>query len=528
MGDDLKDQTSLVRRGSRYYFRVRVPSELLGHYGKAEICRSLHTSDKTKALQLARLERLQLDQEFQHARALLPSSPEMDLSDLEVDRLAALWGAEVLSIDEHWRVSGMSADTYESLSNGFDVLDDELRSALALGNFKPIEHVMNVFLKAQGIQVAPESYTYKRLGYAFTKQALLDNKRLRARHGGEIVDTPHIEPPIIRTASSTQDNDTLEALFDYWKTQSDKRPRTIQEAQKAVDIFQEQHGHVPASHITRRHVVAFKDKLLEGGKAPATVSKQLNLLKTIFETAASNERLSNNPARGVKVPLPKTAAKSRVPFALDDLRALFDSEVFTQGTRPRGGKGEAAFWLPLLALWTGARMEELGQLLVEDVRKENGIWCLFITPDPSRGKVLKTASSRRRFPVHGELVRCGFLRYVETIKSAGASRLFPLMEERHEGRQRSASFSQWFGRYLRQVVKVQDARKVFHSFRHGFKDACRENGVPKEIHDRLTGHSGGDVGDNYGGEFFPLVPLFEGVSKINYTGLDLSHLHRPE
>jgi len=66
---------------------------------------------------------------------------------------------------------------------------------------------------------------------------------------------------------------------------------------------------------------------------------------------------------------------------------------------------------------------------------------------------------------------------------------------------------------------------VFHSFRHSFKDACRECGIEEAIHDALTGHSGGGVGRSYGGQMYPLPPLIKAMEKLKYKGLDLSHLH---
>lgn len=52
----------------------------------------------------------------------------------------------------------------------------------------------------------------------------------------------------------------------------------------------------------------------------------------------------------------------REPFTASDLSMIFESGVFRRGERPKGGRGEAAFWLPLVALFTGARLSELGQL----------------------------------------------------------------------------------------------------------------------------------------------------------------------
>ena len=50
---------------------------------------------------------------------------------------------------------------------------------------------------------------------------------------------------------------------------------------------------------------------------------------------------------------------------------------------------EAAYWLPLLALYTGARLEELGQLRKKDIKESNGIWYINIT-DEAEGASLKT------------------------------------------------------------------------------------------------------------------------------------------
>ncbi len=86
----------------------------------------------------------------------------------------------------------------------------------------------------------------------------------------------------------------------------------------------------------------------------------------------------------------------------------------------------------------------------------------------------------------------------------------------------TGNFSKWWRRYARQVG-VTDPRKVFHSFRHAFKDACRAARVTEEVHDALTGHAGGGVGRSYGSGV-PLEVLAEGVGKVRYD-LDLSHLH---
>ena len=86
----------------------------------------------------------------------------------------------------------------------------------------------------------------------------------------------------------------------------------------------------------------------------------------------------------------------------------------------------------------------------------------------------------------------------------------------------TGKFSKWWTRY-RKDQGVTDRRKVFHSFRHGFKQACRAAGIGEEVHDALTGHAGGGVGRSYGG--VPLGVTAKEIRKVRYADLDLSHLH---
>ena len=332
----------------------------------------------------------------------------------------------------------------------------------------------------------------------------------------ELPKMPTIDRPDISTGTSRETS--LWTLVDYWKTQTERRPRTVMEVETTFKRLIECNGDKSAEELKKGHIVALKDWMLAQGRSHATVKKALGLLSAVFELAVANDKLSFNPIRGVRLAKSKVEQKSRVPFDSDDLNRLFSSPVFTQGVRPSGGSGEAALWLPYLGLWTGARLEELGQLLVSDVRIDQTGGCLVISDEPQSGKRLKSASSRRRVPLHAELIRLGFLDYVKQQADAGHARLFPMLS-RSGGRQLTSNWSQWFSRYLRETVNIKDRRKVFHSFRHGFKEACRLSGIAKDIHDQLTGHASSDVGDRYGGENYPLAPLTKAMADLTYPGL---------
>jgi hypothetical protein len=80
-----------------------------------------------------------------------------------------------------------------------------------------------------------------------------------------------------------------------------------------------------------------------------------------------------------------------------DLKAIFASPVYAAAKRPKGGRGEAAFWLPLIALFTGARLEEIAQLYVRDLQQvpNEDLWFFNIT-DTGEDQRLKVKAKNRR------------------------------------------------------------------------------------------------------------------------------------
>ena len=108
-----------------------------------------------------------------------------------------------------------------------------------------------------------------------------------------------------------------------------------------------------------------------------------------------------------------------------------------------------------------------------------------------------------------------------------SARLFPQLTPGSKGGFGEA-FSKWFGRYKRSLG-IDNENSVFHSFRHGFKDALRAAGVNEDVNDALTGHGGGNtVARGYGWDDmvrrFGFSTLNAAVEKAQYPGLDLSRL----
>jgi integrase len=217
--------------------------------------------------------------------------------------------------------------------------------------------------------------------------------------------------------------------------------------------------------------------------------------------AKDNDYIAVNPAERITVEATDSNESGRVPYSPEDLKLIFGAKR----------KGDANHWLPWLALYTGARLEELGQLRTADVRQEDGIW--FLAIEPGDGKRIKTKSSRRRVPLHPELIKLGFLDFKAKQEKAGGIRLFPELKATRFSL--TAAWSKYWGRHARSLG-ITDPRKVMHSFRHGWKTAARTV-MSEELHDAITGHSNGSVGRAYGN--VPLKVLAEAMAKVRFEGI---------
>jgi integrase len=224
---------------------------------------------------------------------------------------------------------------------------------------------------------------------------------------------------------------------------------------------------------------------------------------------------------------------TRGSFDPSELQIVFNAPIFTGGAMPHGAKGAAGFWLPVVALFTGARQAEIAGLHAANVQELEGAHLLYVVRDRRTGKRVKTKASERVVPVHPELVRLGFLDYVAERACAGSDAwLFPTVApDQHRA---LAAWSKWFGQYLRKEIGISDPDRVFHSFRHAFQDALRRSTPDAELRDALPGRSSRNksVSHDYGAkemlERWGVKRLKKAIEKITYPGLDLSRVQPPK
>jgi integrase len=270
-------------------------------------------------------------------------------------------------------------------------------------------------------------------------------------------------------------------LFERWNARASRPRTTVYDFAKAARRFAALHPDVRISEVRPAHVEAFRDALVAEQLSAGTVRKQVGALAAMLQGAVEEGVLITNPARGV-VPRAPRERPERVDFDGDELAAIFGSPIYARGERPTAGAGDAAFWLPLLALYTGARQGEIGSMRVEDVREAGGVIFLDVLTEHIRSD----AALRRPVPVHPDLLKLGFLQFAEMQRRAGEELLFHELRADNKGKI-TGNWSKWFARYLRQTVGICDSRKTFDSFRHTFLTMCRDAGIDPALVDALTG-----------------------------------------
>ena len=273
--------------------------------------------------------------------------------------------------------------------------------------------------------------------------------------------------------------------------------------------------------------------------SPANLNAYLNKLSGVFAWAMKEQLIDRNPAMGLKVPDPTLRREKRLPYSITQLRTIFAAPLYVGcqddghgyakpgQNRPRN----ARFWIPLVGLFCGLRLNEICQLDVADIRVVDEIACFAITASAETGdtdKRLKTASSERLVPVHPELLSLGFMAFVARRRQEGEVKLFGEVGMGATG-YRSTTFSPWFTRFT-EKAGARAPKTCFHSFRHVFRDALREARVERDIALTLGGWSrpggsggSGSVSDSYGSGY-RVATLFEAISRVRYPDLDLSHL----
>lgn len=405
---------------------------------------------------------------------------------------------------------------------------DDVFTAIRLGNYSSQSHVvLNQFVKSTIEQARlPQNFTPCNNTITAPSQDS-PNTSIRAFQEQSTQSSPPVSTPITTLQ---------ESFFKEKELSAGWRPKTKEDHGQVFSLFIEIFGDIPVESIDKPMMRKFKDtvaslppnmrkdkryrnksieKILktkpEKTISTHTINKYLSRLSNLFNYGVSHGFISANPANGLKVKLNSRPDEERQAYSNEDLQKLFNSPEFTN----RSFKHSYQYWVPLIGLYTGCRLEEICQLHLGDIRKDGEVWIFDI--NEKLEKSLKNLSSTRVIPVHPKLIELGLLQHVDTLRQQGENRLFPELQKHRDGY--SHQVSRWYRRFKQKFEF--DSTKNFHSFRHTFITHLKHKQIdPFMIHE-LDGHTiKSETMGRYGKRYRPEILLKEAIEKIDY-GIDL-------
>jgi len=292
-------------------------------------------------------------------------------------------------------------------------------------------------------------------------------------------------------------------------------PDTITESRHSLRIFLALTGDIPVRDIKASHARTFLDavrwwperatvrpqyrgmsvlEIIEVGKrervpvSPHTYNKHQSRLGVFLNGLVNQDLLNKNPLKAIKPEIDtSTDLDTGRAFTPEELNAMFESTRFQEwATSPH------RWWGPMIGLYTGARVSEVAQLYIDDVREVDGVWGLFFWKN-ARGQKIKNKTSIRFVPLAQPLLDAGFLDFVEDIRQTGHPRLFPHLPAgtKKDGSPNGKGYGRQLSRQFGAYVKTIGVEKGtgFHSFRHTMSTVLAEQGIPEREIALITGHA---------------------------------------
>jgi integrase len=269
--------------------------------------------------------------------------------------------------------------------------------------------------------------------------------------------------------------------------------------------------------LVRPTLVEYRDSLMRQGKHVKTVNKYLQILSSILRHANRLKWIQGNPAEGLGLQDNRREDEIRRAYSQEEIKTIFLALQRDKQDFYRKGKPER-YWLPLLGIYTGARVNELAQLGLNDITEAEGIPAILITSAGDEGKRLKSESSRRIIPLHGDLLTLGFLVYVRNTRKLGHDRLFPALKLGPNGYQHYFNSQHFSGNdgWLRKQLPGLEPGMAFHCFRHAFATMLKNAEEPERLIEELMGHKNSSMSLGRYGKPYSLSIRNRAISQIKY------------
>ena len=483
------------------------------------------------------------------------------LTDIQIEGLIKQFIDSILKYCEESRLCGYGLPADEAdLSNAIDIHDKkiaEYRAALAFNQIKSVEHIVNVLIQLNSLTIEKQSEDYNKLSREVLKALMevmqIETERLKGNYDNpydKMLTSSPVSSRII--TNGERPSKVLADFIDEYSrekiSKKDWRPKTQAENARIYNLLQSiltdiLNVHIEDISLLDRSILIKYAKVLS--KLPAYMNKKkafrdlsvreiyeailrkpvkpmstrsynkhLESVSAMFKWAVKLGYMERNPAESLTVKEDRVESEEHDAYNKDDLQRLFSCPVYASPNPKEPEK----FFIPLIALYGGLRLEEVCQLYREDISEIDGVFLIDITNDNDNR--LKTPSSKRIVPLHKALIDLGFLRYWKTVKGI---RLWENLQKGRNGY--GDAFGRWYQRLNRKHI-TKDKKRVFHSFRHTFIINLKQQGVSETVIAELVSHASDSITLGRHRKKYNVDTLLDAVNKLDY-GIDLSGLKFP-
>lgn len=529
----------LKKRAGVYYFRRVLPSDVQKHFPRREIWKSVRTKIQHQAIIIVRQHSSALDSVIFHIRSGI-------LTAEEIKRIVAKYIKRNLDDHETFRAlnPGKSKDHSNNVSSFHETILRHMK-ILADRDHTCSEIYSEAYrlISERNLNIELDSNDFNRLCFELVKGRINLFKTLRDRFNGDYKDDhlTHIDQLIRQDAAASPFEPhqqkpqptkvLLSAAINKYFTEREEDDEidkmTLAEYRAGCKNLIDLVGDKPAAELTREDIRHFQKQL---SKVPAyaatkketkgkslieaiaagekhqlttlsesSLEKKLGTVKGFIEWASSDgvRIMPYNVGKDIKVSKPKIKSK-----AVDKRKALDNADLQGMVTgflteRDLGTflKYPERYWIQLIAIFSGMRLEEIAQLLTSDVKEIEDIWCFdanWFDENEQVVKHLKNNNAKRLIPLHPELIKLGLLDYVEQVKAAKQPRLWMVLSRAAKSGKYQRKFKDWYNGTdrrtgFRKTYISVDPLKTFHSTRHTITNFFKQNAFQEHVVAELLG-----------------------------------------
>ena len=558
---------SIVKKNKVYFFRGYVPKKLLTLLRQQTFDKSLKTKNKNKAIIKAKPLAIRFKYLMKELELMIENSGDIYtyldeyLNTTFKNREDSLYTMPFTELDKLLN-NGYFADSIDFLQyaisyNDFSIINEYIKEALS--NYdKDLNdsdmYTIRPYIAKQLLEQAIDIRTNVKNNYYDIEHRQQDNIARKPTSYNKIP-----QPTQPHTNNNLQYY--INEFLDSEKIESSSTVDAISLRTTALKSFLLEFGDIDVKSVTLKDLKTYRDRL---GQLPqkalaknnkhyknaknlmdiininkehnytqetiseGTIGKYISIVKRFFKFLNSNDYIDKNIADVLK---PKkytsiTKEDKSLPFDNEDLEIIFSSSFYTTKLENNMKTKIEKVFAPIVALYSGLRLNELASLCIKDIQEENGIYYFDINNE--RDKSIKNKQSFRKTPIHDKIIEAGFLDYVSSLADDQELRIWGNLSKKIKNKQTgegtySSKISSWFSR-LKINLGFTTRKKCFHSFRHNVLNDLKQQRVSTEEIAQIAGHSNNSITTDRYGEAYSVKSLAPIVNKIHYDVSALDEL----